>query len=221
MKTSTTPSLLALYATAIAAESAAGAAPWPVSSELEATRAASATALADAIVAAEWGTQRDGSFVTISMRFDGRHELRMLHAPNKGGPIAKVVDGVLLKLWTREEARVLREEQRARNRLRLEEYEVALSHVVDLLRSGVAVPYCSGMEGGVLYANGTYSVSACGALRRLGLDFEDARVAYTTHCRGVMSIPCIMESTPARRSVSARLRRLPASDRAAALGMFE
>ena len=218
MKTSITPSLLALHATALAAESAVNAAPWPESSELAAARSDSGTALADAIVAAEWGSQPDGSFLTISMGFDGRREMRMLRAPSKGGPLAKVVDGVLLKLWTREEARVLREEQRARNRLRLEEYEVALSHVVDLLRAGVAVPYCSGQEGGVLYANGTYSVSACGALRRLGLDLSDARVAYTTHCRGVMSIPCITEPTPARRSVSARLRRLPASDRAAALG---
>jgi len=143
---------------------------------------ASTAALAEALAAAPWGAQPDGSFVTRQSTgvASGRY-IHTLHAPAKQGPLAEAQDGerfgsgaYLRALRTREEARAIRDAMRASAREREMRYLETRKRAADALLDGSSLLYVPGQEWGYIrLLTGEY-VSARGVLRAAGLTREEA-----------------------------------------------
>lgn len=122
-----------------------------------------ANILAIALQAAPWGAQPDGSFVTRQTAHQvasGRY-VHTLHAPCKQGPIAEALDPEswvayqsgevhLTALRTREEARLLREEEREKACVAQLAYDARRKRAGDELRDGKSLPYVPGQERGTV-----------------------------------------------------------------------
>jgi hypothetical protein len=157
-----------------------------------ATERASVEALSAALQHAPWGAQPEGSFITRRSRWIASSaHVSTLHAPGKQGPLAEVADDErgdgcsLVALRTREEARAIREAERARNRARAETGRAVLIEVDAGLRAGRTYRYSPGQRWGTLcvregvygYEDAAY-VAALPALRRAGVgDPEGALTA--------------------------------------------
>ena len=124
---------------------------------MESARERAQELLVAVLAAAPWGAQPDGSFLTRQSRWIASSErVHTLHAPGKGGPLAVVCDhehgggSYLHALRTREEARAVREQERAANRAAQERYHALLAEVDAGLLAGKAYRYTPGQEWGTL-----------------------------------------------------------------------
>jgi hypothetical protein len=166
--------------------------------EADKTAAEAGDLLARVLQAASWGAQPDGSFVTRHTAYSvasGRY-VHTLHAPAKQGPLAEARDPEswasyqagaihLTALRTREEARAIRETERARNRREQEEYAGARRAAAVGLRNGRSLPYVPGQEYGAVRTPHGVAVSARGALVAAGLTREQATALLSIDVGGL------------------------------------
>lgn len=159
--------LLALYRAAIAART---------TRETTAARDASG-ALALALQKAPWGAQPDGTFLTRQTAYgvaSGRYA-HTLHAPAKRGPLAEALDPeawsayqrgdvFLTGLRTFDEARAVREAERAKMRTENLRYDARRRAAAAILAEGGSLAYAPGQMSGTVCVDGEM-LSARGVLR--------------------------------------------------------
>lgn len=136
----------------------------------------------DALLAANWGRQPDGTFITRRSTgiATGRYVVT-LHAPGRQGPLAEIIEGgqgscywtTLRALRTGTQARQIADSDRARRRDAMAAYEVRRQDAGRRLLNGEEFPYEDGQKGGCLVIDGT-RVSALGALRAAGYSRDGA-----------------------------------------------
>lgn len=129
-----------------------------------------------ALLAANWGRQSDGTFITRTATgiATGRYVVT-LHAPGRQGPLAEVVEGgqgsrywaTLHAVRTTAQARQIAADNRARRRDAQAAYETSRQAAGRRLLNGEEFPYEVGQMGGCVVIDGM-RVSALGALRAAG-----------------------------------------------------
>lgn len=176
---------------------------------------AAADTLEEALGATSHGAQPDGSFVTrhtIYSIASGRY-CTTLHAPAKQGPIAELVDpqqghgaAELRVVRTREEARAVMKEARAKSREDAKRYEADRREAGAVLANGFKLVFFAGQNGGKVrleYPNlvgvPRRMVSARGALRAAGMTKEGAQALLdAAEGSGLLSLHGVTVTAPER-----------------------
>lgn len=143
--------------------------------------------LANALAAAAWGLQRDGSWVCRGTGFPG-DPWAELHAPGRRGVLAEVAlrqtGNELTRLRSPARAWALRVREREERRREQREYRTRLMAAATALEGGATLLHYDGQQGGVFAWDDGF-VSAPGALRQIGIRLEqDGQMMVGGRCVG-------------------------------------